>query len=104
MAWIQAFLSNRKQCVRVGHSKSSIISVDSGVPQGSCIGPLLFCVFIYDVTELFDSTIHIKLFADDIKIYTKLNLPASDLQFQHQLDLIHSWATIWQLQIFIPQM
>jgi len=103
LAWIEAFLSNRKQCVRVGHSKSSIISVTSGVPQGSCIGPLLFCVFINDVTDLFDPTIHIKLFADDIKIYTELNLPTSDLQFQHQLDLIHSWATLWQLQISYPK-
>ena len=69
------------------------------MPQGSCIGPLLFCVFINDVTDLFEKITHIKLFADGIKIYTELNLPTSDLQFQPQLDLIHSWASLWQLQI-----
>ena len=96
--WIKAFLSNRTQAVRVGSSMSSICFVTSGIPQGSCLGPLLFNLFINDVTDdLTDVTA--KLFADDIKLYTEISAPSSIVNFQAHLDIIGSWARTWQLGI-----
>ena len=96
--WIKAFLTNRTQCVRVGSSISSVCAVSSGVPQGSCLGPLLFNLYINDVT---DSLIDVsaKLFADDLKLYTEINASSSELNFQTNLDQIFKWASSWQLQI-----
>ena len=51
---------------------SSYAPVISGVPQGSVLGPLLFLLFINDITDLFDGTVNVKLYADDIKIYFKI--------------------------------
>ena len=96
--WIQAFLSNRTQAVRVGSSLSSSRYVISGIAQGSVLGPLLFNLFINDVTDQF-TNVTAKLFADDVKIYTRLSSPAAAINFQHHVNLIQSWATTWQIGI-----
>ena len=48
---IQSFLSSRKQRVVLGEVNSEWVEVDSGVPHGSQIGPLLFIVYINDMLE-----------------------------------------------------
>ena len=52
LKWIECFLTNRKQSVKINHSYSKFKNVLSDVPQGSVIGPLLF-MFINDITNLF---------------------------------------------------
>ncbi len=47
--WFSDYLSNRNQCVQVGNFKSSLISVEYGVPQGSMLGPVLFLAMIADM-------------------------------------------------------
>jgi len=67
---IESFLANRFQSVRVGSSYSSICGVISGVPQGSVLGPVLFILFVNDITDCMADNIAVKLLADDAKIYT----------------------------------
>ena len=59
----------------VGEQESSPIIVTSGVPQGSVLAPVLFLIYINFVVKNFTSKYNI--FADDLKIYLKLNLNAS---------------------------
>jgi retron-type reverse transcriptase len=61
------FLTNRTQKVKVAHHLSREIRVTSGVPQGSVLGPLLFTIFINDLSSALSSKV--RLFADDSVIY-----------------------------------
>lgn len=101
--WIEAFLINRTQQVKINdeHSDSSIVT--SGVPQGSVLGPLLFLIFINDLPSVISNNVKIKIFADDIKIY----YPISNLQdhqlLQTALDSISVWSNDWQLPISVTK-
>ena len=60
--WISNFLKNRKQCVVVDGMSSSPVDVDSGVPQGTVLGPILFLLHINDLPSIVSSKV--RLFAD----------------------------------------
>ena len=61
------FLHNRMQCTKIGEFKSSYKRISCGVPQASVISPLLFLIYINDITIA--SSFHTTLFADDINLH-----------------------------------
>ena len=61
------FLTLRKQRVVLNGQLSSWSNIESGVPQGSILGPLLFLIYINDLSE--GLTTNAKLFADDVSLF-----------------------------------
>lgn len=92
LLWIEDFLLNRVQTVKVGNDYSESSPVLSGIPQGSVLGPTLFTIFINDLLECAES--FCKIFADDTKVY---NVSTKHCQIQNDLDKIHLWSQTCQL-------
>ena len=84
---ISDYLSNRKQFVRADNFSSETLEITSGVPQGSLIGPLLFCIFINDLPELLKISDPYK-YADDLKLLA-VNLVSKDIQ--QDLKSVENW-------------
>ena len=70
--WIEQFLLGRQMRVHVNGSFSSWIDVISGVTQGSVLGPLLFLIFVNDLSDWVKSSI--LMFADDTKFELKSSI------------------------------
>jgi hypothetical protein len=65
--WLNSYLSNRQQRVRLGNLCSSLVKVTSGVPQGSILGPILFALYFSSYKPV-DDRAHAVKYADDISL------------------------------------
>ena len=99
LQWIGSFLSNRIHCTQVGNAHSSFKHIRSGVVQGSCLGPLLFLIFINDIADNFNLPFKCKMYADDVKLYTEMKSVSDVLCFQSILNSVYSWSVNWQRSI-----
>ena len=75
------------------------ISLRSGVIQGSCLGPLLFILYVNDIVQLFDGLCVCKLYADDLKLYLIVESRTDPQTMQHALNKLLKSADTWQLAI-----
>ena len=75
----------------------------SGVPQDSVLGPQLFIglLVINDVSDLFDGTINVELYADDIKIYFEIVNNANVDCLQKGINDLCTWTEKWQLKLSV---
>ena len=101
LAWIEAFLTNRRQRVMVDGVYSSWKAVSSGIPQGSILGPFLFVVFINDLPD--DLTNMVYMFADDTKVFAKVSTDEERQSLQDDLDKLMQWSSTWQLEFNISK-
>ena len=100
LEWFSSYLSGRSQRVMVQGNLSQNLNVDFGIPQGSCLGPLLFTIYaskLFDVTKAHLPTVH--CCADDTHLYVSSSPNKSTGQFevvtaiQHCVDDIRNWMT-----------
>ena len=68
LQFLKNYLQDRMQQVVINGSVSNPLPVHSGVPQGSILGPLLFILFIDDISDTLNEGTELILYADDTKI------------------------------------
>ena len=100
--WLSNFLRDRQFCVRVGMAMSSSKTAKTGVPQGSCLSPILFILFTSDMfsTRNHDERPAVGSYADDVMIMASDKEPKVAARVvQLALRQAEWWSMTWKLPL-----
>ena len=99
LSWFTSYLTNREQFCYFDGSSSSKSSIKCGIPQGSCLGPLLFILYINDFENCLKS-MNPNMYADD----TCVNIASDNLKelltdLKNELENISNWMRTNKLSL-----
>ena len=101
LKWYTSYLTGRTQYVEINAISSDILSLSTGVPQGSILGPLLFLAYMNDIpncTEYFNFI----LYADDITLSSTIPIPPFSLiNRNNELAKVYDWLAVNQSSLNI---
>ena len=97
--WFKNYLYNRTQFVEIDNTKSNYEMIVCGIPQGSTLGPLLFLLYINDLTNC-SKKLSFRIFADDTNMfYTSDKLHHLETVMNEELKLVFEYCIINKLSI-----
>ena len=98
--WVRSFLSDHRAKVQVGGVRSRSFRIRRGVLQGSVLGPVLFILFVDNITKDLPRGAHASLYADDLAIWSSSPdaLKASSV-VQSSLTVLETWSNLWKLPL-----
>ena len=101
--WLKNYLTNRKQFTVVNNATSSIGNITCGVPQGSVLGPLLFLIYVNDISNAVEGDL-VKLFADDTNLFMfGQNLSVLESEANIVLKKMESWFVANKLSLNVDK-
>jgi hypothetical protein len=91
LEWLKSFLTGRTLRVKIKCTSSDYFVATSGLPQGSHLSPILFLLFIDDlISKMRD--VKCLLFADDLKVFKKIESVQDCYILQENLDRLNTWC------------
>lgn len=91
LKWINSYLQDRTQVIKLSSAVSRDIKVTSGVPQGSHLAPILFSLFINDLYGSLTNSNYLA-YADDLKLYISVSSTDDRVLLQNDLDALGDWC------------
>ena len=97
--YLRSYLSHRRQYTAFKANNSELVLVTCGVPQGSCLGPILFNIYANDLTYLFDLNVVISYADDTAIVYSHSSLYALLQQLNNNMKRLYDWCKCFNLAL-----
>ena len=102
VSWVASYLSCRKQFVEIGGTRSDAGEVKCGVPQGSILGPLLFILYINDMSTVIKGECSLYLYADDSALAVSgTDIKSIEKQLTENMNLVSLWLSQNRLSLHL---
>lgn len=101
LSYLKSYLEGRSYCVQIGDTFSDSVPLKRGVPQGSVLGPVLFCLYTADLSVVLERHgVKFKLYADDTQFYMSVtNIQETEAHLSAILEDIKHWMDSRQLRL-----
>ena len=103
LEWFTSYFTGRSQYVEIDGVSSNVLSLSTGVPQGSILGPLLFLIYMNDIpycTKYFNFI----LYADDTTLSNTIQIPSmSPLDINDELAKVYDWLAVNTLSLNVKK-
>ncbi len=89
LSWIDSYLTNRRQFVKLNEDSSSALNLLYGVPQGSVLGPLLFIAYLVPLVFIFKKHgMSFHIYADDTQLYIHTTVASAKIKLLYLLRIV----------------
>ncbi len=95
--WINSFLTDRQQLVRLGKFSSSTRTTSTGAPQGCVLSPLLFSLYTNDCTSI-DPSVKLLKFADDTTLIGLIQ-DGDESAYRQEVKELAVWCSLNNLEL-----
>ena len=102
--WFNSYLSNRSQYVEIDNALSTKMVINTCVPQGSILGPLLFLIYMNDIPNS-SRSFRLVLYADDTTLFSTIEytlpIDSSDVNYllNRELALVYEWLFLKKMSL-----
>ena len=101
--WFRTYLTDRSQCVDFNGTLSNTIKTNCGLPQGSNLGPLLFFIYVNDISNC-SNVLNLRLFADDTNAFLEdSNILTLTTMVNVELEKLTNWIKANKLSLNIKK-
>lgn len=102
LKWLESYLTDRQQIIKFEGYKSKPIQVTSGVPQGSHLGPLLFIIYVNDISFILKK-LKVLIYADDMKLFLEIRNDEDINVFRNEIDIFYTWCNKSLLELNVKK-
>ena len=105
LSLIRSYLTNRFQYVQFENSESDLLEIETGIPQGSILGPLFFSIMINDLVNS-SNKFKFLMYADDTTIHFNLEdfpLENREVPINDEFEKVNKWLKLNKLVVNVDK-